>query len=117
MTAEDVALTTLDRHLQSVDQLLSHLKFVPMLDLYLNSRRDLDIVDAFRKAIELYLKAPGHPPETRDTTVHKPEWESVKNDELFRARLMMRTCMATDIVPIGEWRILVCYTCCLRLEA
>lgn len=104
MTAEEIALTTLARRIVSVDQLVNNLFFTAVNE-HNPSPRDKALVLSFKKAFLGYLSGSGHPEGTRGTIVSEAVFDSEKHDPLCRAKLVLKACRASSLLPVGDWEI------------
>lgn len=107
MSPEDLALTTLDRRVTGLSQLLENLEFETASNSRRSSRRDKRLVESFKQAFLLYLEGSGHPEGTCGSIVSEEEFEKAKDNPLCRARIVLKGCRETEMLPLGEWKIKV----------
>lgn len=116
MSAEDLALTTLDRRIMSVTQLVDHLEFVLASNIHTNrGAREKVAVESFKKAFLLYLHEAGHP-EGTEMLMSEEEFNQARDDPICRARLTIKGCRETEMMPLGDWSIKVCIAVRMRTK-
>lgn len=104
---EDLALTALDRRFTDISQLVDHLVFETAQVSRRENSRDKQLVAIFQKAVLLYLGGSGHPEGLRGGIVTTEDFDEAIGDPLCRARIMMKGCRETEMIPVGEWTIKV----------
>lgn len=108
MSPEDLALTALNRRITALPQLLDNLEFDAVSSLLRRATRDKIMVESFKTAFLLYVAGTGHPEGTRGSLVSEEEFDQARENPLCRARIVMKGCRETEMIPLGEWKIKVC---------
>lgn len=77
--------------------------------------REKVAVESFKKAFLLYLHEAGHP-EGTEMLMSEEEFNQARDDPICRARLTIKGCRETEMMPLGDWSIKVCIAVRMRTK-
>lgn len=103
LSAADFTLTAYSRKLESVEELTQYIKY----DVESRGESDELFLQFFKRAIEMYLSVPGHPPGM-EGFVSQEDIDKAKDDPLCRAHLFLAALTQFGVKPVQDgWRIYV----------